>query len=128
MLVSFWSDKAISYKMPCWTVMTSLLALVVQSQIFLQFLGDLLIEIDLLLEEALVGGLDVLHALLVECVHLCEESEVDGVGAEPECRRLRGPNLTVGLNLSVFTLRSRLYVQYIGEAGQEALVVMHHVC
>ncbi len=30
----------------------------------------LLVELDLLLQKYLVGGLDVFHSLLVECVHL----------------------------------------------------------
>ena len=71
------------------------LALVVHPQGLLQFLCNLkqecipslqqpglnlLVELDLLLEEDLVGGLDVHHPLLVEGVHLDSVSREQGVG------------------------------------------------
>ena len=45
------------------------------SQDLFHRISHLLVELDLLLEEDLVGGLDVLHPLLVEGIHLEEEEE-----------------------------------------------------
>ena len=72
-----------------------ILALIVHPQGLLQFLCNLkrecipelqqpvlhlLVELDLLLEEHLVGGLDVHHPLLVEGVHLVSVSREQGAG------------------------------------------------
>ena len=60
------------------------------SQDLFHRISHLLVELDLLLEEDLVGGLDVLHPLLVEGVHL-EEEEEEEEEEEREEEVLQGP-------------------------------------